>query len=65
MDQNSAIKTATINAAALLGKENIIGKIAPGMQADMVATDTSPLKDISVLKDITFVMKLGHIYKNK
>jgi len=30
-----------------------------------VATDTSPLQDISVLKDITFVMKLGRIYKNK
>ena len=65
MDQNSAIKTATINAATLLGKENVIGKITPGMQADMVATDTSPLEDISVLKDITFVMKLGRVYKNK
>jgi len=65
MDQNSAIKTATINAATLLGKENVIGKITPGMQADMVATDTSPLQDISVLKDITFVMKLGSVYKNK
>ena len=65
MDQNSAIKTATINAATLLGKENVIGKITPGMQADMVATDTSPLQDISVLKDITFVMKLGRVYKNK
>ena len=65
MDQNSAIKTATINAATLLGKENVIGKITPGMQADMVATDTSPLEDISVLKDITFVMKLGRIYKKK
>jgi len=49
----------------LLGKENVIGKITPGMQADMVATDTSPLQDISVLKDITFVMKLGRVYKNK
>tara|TARA_B100000795_G_scaffold71256_1_gene50123 strand:- start:14045 stop:15352 length:1308 start_codon:yes stop_codon:yes gene_type:complete len=64
MNENQAIKTATINAATLLGKEKILGTLTPGMQADIVATNKNPLEDISVLKNISFVMKLGSIYKN-
>ncbi|MGK0386590.1 MAG: imidazolonepropionase-like amidohydrolase, partial [Patiriisocius sp.] len=63
MDENEAIKTATINAATLLGKEKVVGTLTPGMQADIVATDKNPLEDISVLKNIAFVMKLGTVYK--
>jgi imidazolonepropionase-like amidohydrolase len=35
------------------------------MQADIVATKEDPLQDISVLKKIAFVMKLGTVYKNQ
>ncbi len=65
MDENQAIKTATINAATLLGKEKILGTLKSGMQADIVATNKNPLEDISVLKKIAFVMKLGTVYKNQ
>ena len=64
MNENQAIKTATINAATLLGKEKIIGTLTPGMQADIVATNENPLEDISVLKNIAFVMKRGDVYKD-
>jgi imidazolonepropionase-like amidohydrolase len=65
MDENQAIKTATINAATLLGKEKTLGTLKSGMQADIVATNENPLEDISVLKKIAFVMKLGTVYKNQ
>jgi imidazolonepropionase-like amidohydrolase len=65
MDENQAIKTATINAATLLGKEKTLGTLKTGMQADIVATKEDPLQDISVLKKIAFVMKLGTVYKNQ
>jgi len=59
MTPMQAIETGTVNAAALLGLEDEIGHLAPGMTADIVATDENPLDDISVLEHITFVMKGG------
>ncbi len=63
MDEAHAIKTATLNAAELLGMKNQIGSIEKGKLADIVAVDSDPLKDISELKNITFVMKGGKIHK--
>jgi imidazolonepropionase-like amidohydrolase len=40
-----------------------IGEISPGAFADIVATNDDPLKNISALEHITFVMKDGRIYK--
>jgi len=65
MTPMQAIETGTVNAAALLGMEDEIGRLAAGMAADIVATDQSPLDDISALQDITFVMKGGAIFLNK
>ena len=59
MTPMQAIETGTINAAALLGMEDEIGRLATGMAADIGATDQSPFDDISVLQNITFVMKGG------
>lgn len=57
-----AIRTATMNAADLLGV-NDRGKIAPGLLADLVAVPGNPLDNIRVLEDVRFVMKGGHIYR--
>ena len=57
-----AIRTATINAADLLGV-NDRGSITPGMLADLVAVPGNPLDNIRVLEDVRFVMKGGQVYK--
>jgi imidazolonepropionase-like amidohydrolase len=62
MTPMQAIETGTVNAAALLGLEDEIGHLGVGMAADIVATDDSPLDDISALQQISFVMKGGVIY---
>ncbi len=63
MKEDHAIKSATLNAAELLGMENQLGSIEKGKYADIIAVDNNPLENISELKTITFVMKNGVIYK--
>ncbi len=57
-----AIRTATLNAADLLGVTDR-GSIAPGLLADLIAVPGDPLENIRVLEDVRFVMKGGQIYK--
>jgi imidazolonepropionase-like amidohydrolase len=58
-----AIQAATINAAQLLKWQDNIGSIDKGKYADMVAVSSDPLKDITVLELVDFVMKGGVVYK--
>jgi imidazolonepropionase-like amidohydrolase len=58
-----AIQAATSNAAELLGWGDRVGRIAPGLYADLIAVDADPLKDIAALEQVRFVMKGGRIYK--
>jgi imidazolonepropionase-like amidohydrolase len=58
-----AIQTATVNAADLLGWNDKVGVIAPGAFADIIAVDGDPLKDVTELERVKFVMKGGVIYK--
>jgi imidazolonepropionase-like amidohydrolase len=44
--------------------QNEIGAIAPGMQADIIALDGDPLKDITAVRRVVFVMKGGRVFKN-
>src|SRR5450756_2111293 len=53
-----AIQSATVNAAELLGWDKV-GAIAPGRFADLVAVDGDPLKDVTLLEKVSFVMKLS------
>jgi imidazolonepropionase-like amidohydrolase len=46
-----------------LGVENILGTIQKDKLADIIAVDGDPLKDISVMGKVVFVMKDGKIYK--
>jgi len=63
MPPMEAIKAATTSAADLLGIANKTGSISKGLSADIVAVDGDPLNDIAVMKNVTFVMKEGKIYK--
>lgn len=59
-----AIQAATINSASLLGWQDRVGQIAPGFYADLIAVKGDPVKDISLLENVAFVMKDGVVYKN-
>jgi imidazolonepropionase-like amidohydrolase len=59
-----AIIGATSLAAEALGLKGEIGVIAPGYQADVIAVDGDPIKDITALGRVVFVMKAGKIRKN-
>ena len=58
-----AIQMATSNAADLLGWSERVGSIAPGRYADLIAVSGDPLKDITELERVRFVMKGGVVYK--
>jgi imidazolonepropionase-like amidohydrolase len=65
MSPMEAIQTATSRAADVLGWSDKLGTIESGKWADMVAVSGDPLKDISELQRVTFVMKSGKVYKNE
>lgn len=48
-----------------LGVTDMFGTIEKGKIADIIAVDGDPLKDISVMEKVKFVMKEGVIYKNE
>ncbi|MGB9071473.1 MAG: amidohydrolase family protein [Terriglobales bacterium] len=58
-----ALAAATVNAADLIGDSQDIGSIEPGKFADIIAISGDPLKDISELERVGFVMKGGIVYK--
>jgi imidazolonepropionase-like amidohydrolase len=58
-----AITAATTSAADLLGWSDKVGAIAPGMFADIIAVNGDPLKDVTELERVSFVMKGGVVYK--
>jgi imidazolonepropionase-like amidohydrolase len=53
----------TTNAARLLGVEKQRGSIKPGLAADILAVRDSPLENIAALKQVSFVMKNGVVFK--
>ena len=58
-----ALQTATVNGAELLGLSAEIGTIEAGKTADLIAVEGDPLKDITVMENVVFVMKQGAIIK--
>jgi len=66
MTPEEALRTATTNAAELLGKEKELGAVAPGYFADLVAVDGDPLVDINVaINKVRWVMKAGAVVADK
>ena len=62
MTPMQAIRSATSLAAELLGEQGRLGAIAPGMYADLVAVAGDPLRDVTELERVRFVMKGGAVY---
>ena len=63
MPEMEAIQSATITNAKVLGLANQLGQIKTDYIADIVATDSNPVDDISAMERVNFVMKAGKIYK--
>jgi len=59
-----AIVDATSTDAEALQLGDRIGAVAPGMEADIIAVGGDPLRDITALRDVRFVMKGGKVYKH-
>jgi imidazolonepropionase-like amidohydrolase len=59
------IQAATVNAADLLGWPGKVGTLEPGAWADIVAVDGDPLKDVTTLEHVKFVMKGGEVVRNE
>ena len=64
MTSAQAIQSATLVAAEMMGWEDRIGSIEKGKFADIVAVTGDPLKDISELQRVQFVMKGGQVIRN-
>jgi imidazolonepropionase-like amidohydrolase len=65
MSPMRAIQSATIEAASLIGHPESFGSVAPGRFADLIAVKADPLKDITILEKVSFVMKSGVVYRNE
>jgi imidazolonepropionase-like amidohydrolase len=62
MSPADALRTATLHAAQLLGREDELGRLSPGYAADLIAVDGNPLEDVTLLEDVHFVMRDGQIF---
>jgi imidazolonepropionase-like amidohydrolase len=61
----AALVSATSLAAESLGLAGSLGSIAPGMEADLIALDGDPRRDITALRRVVFVMRAGRVYRNQ
>ncbi len=57
------LQALTTNAAKLLGVEKQRGALGVGMRADVIAVDENPLEKIETVKNVSFVMKNGEVFK--
>jgi len=64
VDPMSAMVSANSLAAEAMRMGERIGSIAPGYEADIIALDGDPLKDVTAVRRVVFVMKGGIVYKN-
>jgi imidazolonepropionase-like amidohydrolase len=65
MTPAQAIRSATSEAALLMGWQDRVGSVQAGKFADLVAVAGDPIADITELERVQFVMKDGHVFKNE
>ena len=63
MNPAAAIRSATVNAATLLGRQDRIGTIEPGKDADIIAVAGDPIANVRELENVRFVMRHGRVHK--
>jgi imidazolonepropionase-like amidohydrolase len=63
MTPAQAIRAATSSAADAIDRIKDVGTIEAGKFADIIAVDADPLKDVTALEKVSFVMKGGRVYK--
>jgi imidazolonepropionase-like amidohydrolase len=63
MSPAAAIRSATIGAATLLGRQDTLGTIEAGRDADIIAVRGNPLDNVRLLENVGFVMRHGRIHK--
>ncbi len=59
----AALVSANAVAAEAIGMAGTLGKLAPGYEADIIALDGDPLKDLTAVRRVVFVMRGGVVYK--
>ena len=64
MPTAEVIRTATSTTAKVLGMDSLIGRVASGLRADLIAVTGDPTTNISALRQVHFVMKDGVVYRN-
>jgi imidazolonepropionase-like amidohydrolase len=64
VDPMAAMVSANSLGAEALGMGDQIGTLVPGLQADIIALDGDPLKDVTAVRRVVFVMKGGVVYRN-
>jgi len=66
MTPEQALKTATVDAAELMGIQDRLGRLKPGYLADIAAIDGNPLENIdAAIKNVRWVMKAGAVVVDK
>jgi imidazolonepropionase-like amidohydrolase len=63
MTPAAALQADLLNGSKLLGWDGQLGSLEQGYLADIIAVSGDPLQDITMLKNVSFVMKGGVIYK--
>ncbi|MEO5902848.1 MAG: amidohydrolase family protein [Gemmatimonadaceae bacterium] len=64
MPTAEVLRTATSTTAKILGLDSLIGKVSPGLRADLIAVAGDPTSNISALRQVRFVMKDGVVYRD-
>ena len=59
-----ALRSASLNAARLLGIDGHVGQIRPGYAADLIAVPANPLEDLTALRAISLVMQAGQVIRD-
>lgn len=59
----AVLRAATVTAADLINSTEL-GRLAEGMLADIIAVPGNPLEDITVTRNVSFVMKGGKVFVN-
>ncbi len=59
-----ALRSVSVNGAALLGIGAHVGQVRPGYAADLVAVGANPLADVTALRDISLVVQAGRVIRD-